>query len=1165
MTRFDLPAKPGTTRPPLPRHRSLRWRLPLLIVGLIITVLGAFLWAAYAQMERTLMEAGHARAQGAANQLVSLLGPSSQQRGAEMKRVASDPVLRNLLSDPSDANRAAAEARLRSSSLTGRQVLEVWNLDGGRVLALATPATIEETFPSPTAPMGDRLSLAASKSGLVISDVIEAIPSGSTTGPDTVGYLVMRRPVATSSPDTLNKLVGDGARIHLGGATGQWTDMVAIIPPSPQESSGPGVGEYRSTDGEARLSAVAEITGTPWLVSVEFPRAIFLAPARAFLYRTGLIALALVVIAGVLSRMATARITTPMAELTDASEAIASGDFSRRVEATRPDELGRLGLAFNSMVTQIQEANEHLMLAVQGSNVGIWERSADDADDRMYLSPQWKSMLGYADAELAGSRSIVRELIHPDDRAAVVAGAHACARGETEHWESEHRLQHRNGSYIWVLMRGVASRNADGSTVRLTGTQIDITAQKTAREHAMAQARQAAFIAEVAVALTEGGELREMLTRCARAMVDHLDAGIARVWTVGLIEPVLELQATAGIVTEADDTLARVPMGAFTVGRVAADRQAIIDNAVDASRYGSEGIVSHQDLHSYAGFPLVLGDRLVGVISMFGRKPLTASTLIALESVARTVALGIERKRLDDTRSRFENLLESATDFVTIGRLSGPPLYINRAARQALGIGQTEQIPSLFAFRPAGFQDLFEDTVLPTAIRDGMWRGQAAYISRSGGVIPVSQVSIIHKDASGGVQYLSTISRDISDELRAARERENLEEQLRGTQKIEAIGQLAGGLAHDFNNLLTIILGYATVLADQFDEGDARREDIEQIRRAGERAAQLTRQLLAFSRKQILHSVVFDPNQLIADVRPMLSRLVGEAVDVVVNCDPTVSAITFDRAQMELILVNLVVNARDAMPQGGRLTIDTADVELDEEFCRTHLSVEPGHYVRLSVTDTGVGIDEATMQHIFEPFFTTKARDKGTGLGLATVFGIVKQSGGSVWVYSEVGLGASFKIFLPATPGEKHVIAPRAPNPMPKGTETVLVVEDEAGVRILAEMVLKRAGYVVISAAHPAEAIKLAGNPQQRIDLLLTDVVMPDLNGAALSRQLCQARPGLRVLFMSGFADDAIENHGVAAAGTAFLQKPFTGSDLACKVRQALDEPALGVPAPPLV
>ena len=1146
-----------TTRPPLPARRSLRWRLPLQIVGLVVGVLAAFVWAAYAQMERTLSDVGLARAQGATDQLVGLLAPASQQRQVEMAKLAADPAVRASLLVTNDEAQEAARTRLRALVSSGRQVTEIWNRDGVRVLSLSTPANTEQTFPPSTAPTDVRLRLAKAEGSLVVADIIEPIPSAD--GSNRAGYLVMRRPVATSSPETLNKLVGSGARIHLGGGQGQWTDLTALIVPTPLERSlRPGAGEFHTADGEARFGAVSEIQGTPWLVAVDFPRAAFLTPATTFLYRTAGAALVLALIAGFVCRLSISRITTPLAELTDASEAIASGDFSKRVDSERPDELGRLGSAFNAMVTEIQEAHEHLMLAVRGSKVGIWEWNV--IEDRMYLSPQYRSMLGFGDDELQGGRAVVRALIHPDDYERVSAGVQACLSGKTATWECEYRLRRKDETYVWVLSNAVPSRDAEEQVIRFAGTSVDTTTQRHIREEALAQARQAAFVADVAVAMTERGDPRTVLARCAQAMVHHLDAGIARIWTAAITEPVLELQATAasGGLT-IDTTLARVNIGTSTVGRVAAERCVIVDNNVDVDRYRTEGILNPEGLTSYVGLPLVVGEKLVGTISMFGRKPISDSTIRSLESVARTMALGIERQRQDESRSRFEDLLESATDFVTIGQLAGPPLYVNRAAREALEIEPAEQVPSLFAFRPRGYEGVFNNTVLPAVLRDGVWRGRSDYVSRSGRIIPVSQVSIIHANATGNVQYLSTISRDISDELAAAYDREKLEEQLGRAQRIEAIGQLAGGLAHDFNNLLTIILGFANVLGAEFDAGDARRADVEQIQRAGERAAQLTRQLLAFSRKQVLSPVILDPNALIADIGPMLSRLLGESIELVINCDPDVSAIRFDPSQLELILVNLVANARDAMPSGGRVTIETADADLDQEFCRTHLSVEPGRYVRLSVIDTGTGIDDETKKRIFEPFFTTKGRDKGTGLGLATVHGIVKQSGGSVWVYSEPGLGASFKIFLPATSDAKPLPVARTVNEIPTGSETVLVVEDEAGVRVLVESVLSRAGYAVILAGHPAEAVQIAADAERHIDLLITDVVMPDLNGAALARELCRARPSLRVLFMSGFADDAIEHHGVEAAGGTFLQKPFTSSDLARKVRDLLDGRSQGL------
>jgi two-component system, cell cycle sensor histidine kinase and response regulator CckA len=404
-------------------------------------------------------------------------------------------------------------------------------------------------------------------------------------------------------------------------------------------------------------------------------------------------------------------------------------------------------------------------------------------------------------------------------------------------------------------------------------------------------------------------------------------------------------------------------------------------------------------------------------------------------------------------------------------------------------------------------------------------------------------------DATGRTILVRGVAQDVTS-------RRELEDQLQQAQKIEGVGQLAGGLAHDFNNLLTVILSYSTLLAEQLEEKDPRRQDVDQIHKAGTRAAQLTRQLLAFSRKQILHPVVLDLNELVNGISPMLRRLLGEHIALLVQNSPGPAPIKFDPGQMELILVNLIVNARDAMPGGGKLAIDVTEIDVDEEFARSHLAVGPGRYVRLSVADSGAGMDPATVKRIFEPFFTTKPRGRGTGLGLATVFGIVKQSGGSIWVYSEPGMGTTFRIFVPAARAPSASTGTTAAPTAPHGLESVLLVEDESTVRRLVETVLKRAGYRVLIAEHPHDAMKIAGDPTAHVDLLLTDVVMPDMSGPTLSLRLQEARPGLRVLFMSGFSHEAIEHHSVLQGGAPLLQKPFTGADLTRMVREVLDAPA---------
>jgi two-component system cell cycle sensor histidine kinase/response regulator CckA len=413
----------------------------------------------------------------------------------------------------------------------------------------------------------------------------------------------------------------------------------------------------------------------------------------------------------------------------------------------------------------------------------------------------------------------------------------------------------------------------------------------------------------------------------------------------------------------------------------------------------------------------------------------------------------------------------------------------------------------------------------------------------------------------GTIRQVSSFGRIFYDggaPLRAAgvsidvTERTELEERHRQSQKMEAIGQLAGGIAHDFNNLLTAIHGYSEILTEAIDSQSPLLTDVREIQRAADRATTLTRQLLAFSRNQILEPRILDLRESIHSMESMLSRLIGENIEVVARLAPDVGHVKADPGQIEQVILNLALNARDAMANGGTMIIELANAELDASYARRHASVAPGHYVRLSVSDTGTGMDAATRARIFDPFFTTKAHGRGTGLGLSTVYGIVKQSGGNIWVYSEPGRGSTFKIYLPRVDEPVDQPAPELAAASDGGAETVLVVEDEHAVRELVRKVLERAGYRVFVAATPHEAIAIAEQHPEGIDLLMSDVVLPQMGGRALAEELKAKTNGLRVLYMSGYTDDTIVHHGVLDPGTPFLQKPFTARALTNKVRELL-------------
>jgi signal transduction histidine kinase len=424
----------------------------------------------------------------------------------------------------------------------------------------------------------------------------------------------------------------------------------------------------------------------------------------------------------------------------------------------------------------------------------------------------------------------------------------------------------------------------------------------------------------------------------------------------------------------------------------------------------------------------------------------------------------------------------------------------------------------------------------------------------------VSETTILAALKAGAGDYLmkdnlTRLTAAVQRELRDAagrRERRRLEEQLRQAQKMEAVGRLAGGVAHDFNNLLTVITGYSELLLSDASLKEAQRSAVEEVRRAAERGGALTHQLLAFSRRQPLTPKIVRLNELVLNMEKMLQRLIGEDVQLIHTQHPEAGAVKIDTGHLEQVIMNLAVNARDAMPQGGKLTIETGNVEVDAEFAVTHLDLKPGPYVALAISDTGVGMDAETLSHLFEPFFTTKSPGKGTGLGLATAYGIIKQSGGSIVISSEVGQGTTVRIYLPRV-GEGAGTRPAATgaSEAATGSETILVVEDEPRVRKLILDVLAVRGYRALEATCGEEALQVCGTHRGPIHLLLVDVVMPGMSGPEVARQVQAARPHIRTLFMSGYTEDAISQHGVT--GSALLQKPFVPSALAQAVRLALD------------
>jgi len=516
-------------------------------------------------------------------------------------------------------------------------------------------------------------------------------------------------------------------------------------------------------------------------------------------------------------------------------------------------------------------------------------------------------------------------------------------------------------------------------------------------------------------------------------------------------------------------------------------------------------------------------------------------------------ALGRARQR--DALHRQERLLRQIIDanpsLIFVKDWDGRFVLVNEATAQVYGT----TVAALVGKTDADFNpNLDEVAHFLRHDRDVMSSGQPKVIAEEAVTNPTTRetrwfqtIKMPLRSPEEGTATLLGVSTEIT-------ERKRLEEQLLHSQKMEAVGQLAGGVAHDFNNILTAIVGYTDLLAAELGANEQQHEDLEEIRKAARRAAALTRQLLAFSRKQVLEPRIIDVNGVVMNLDKMLRSLISENIELKTVLADDLAAARADPNQIEQVIMNLAINARDAMPEGGTVTIETRNATLDDAYAAQHVSVIPGEYVMLAVSDTGCGMDEKTQSRIFEPFFTTKPPGRGTGLGLSTVYGIVKQTGGNIWLYSEPGKGTTFKVYLPAIAALPEDIGKVAPaEALPRRGGTVLIVEDDEQLRRLTHRALASQGYTVLEADRGSTALDIARRHKGHIDLLLTDVIMPDTNGRKLAETIRAARPGLRVLYMSGYPDGAIASHGMLEPGVAYLPKPFTTEAVTRRVREVLE------------
>jgi PAS domain S-box-containing protein len=522
-----------------------------------------------------------------------------------------------------------------------------------------------------------------------------------------------------------------------------------------------------------------------------------------------------------------------------------------------------------------------------------------------------------------------------------------------------------------------------------------------------------------------------------------------------------------------------------------------------------------------------------------------------LTFVSQQLASAVEHKKHEEalrrSESRYRSLVQSAVYGIYRSSLEGKFLDVNPALIAMLGYDSAEEVLGLDPRQDVFLNPEQHSRLMKEFERSGRLDDlEVRWRRKDGNAITVHLSGRAVNTPEGPDQVLEIIAQDVT-------ERRVLEDQFRQAQKMEAVGRLAGGVAHDFNNLLMVVSGYTEVLRERTERSNPLYPKIEAIQQAADRATTLTRQLLAFSRKQLLELKVVDVNAIVGDIERLLRPLIGENIELVTRLAPDLGRTRADAGQIEQVIMNLVVNSKDAMPDGGKITLQTANASLDEDLRREYSYIQPGPYVMLSVSDNGHGMDKETQARIFEPFFTTKGKSKGTGLGLSTVYGIVKQSGGYVFVQSEAGRGTTFRIYLPRVEDAAEPLGQvRAAQAALGGSETVLLVEDEESVRQLVRETLEAKGYKVLEADHGAAALRIVSAHQGAIDMLITDVVMPGMSGRELARQLATSHPQTKVLYLSGYTEDAIVHQGVLDPGTAFLQKPFTLQMLSRKVREVL-------------
>ena len=811
-----------------------------------------------------------------------------------------------------------------------------------------------------------------------------------------------------------------------------------------------------------------------------------------------------------------------------------------------------------------------LQLALRSGQIGLWDWNLKT--NEVYFSPEWKSQLGYEEHEISGQYEEWETRLHPEDRERTLAEIEAYLQGRSSEYSVEFRLRHKDGAYRWLYARGETLPDSDGKPSRILGCHVDITERKRMEEAYKNQSEQEHWFSQ---RLRDLFEISQTLARAettdemCRLAVDfgrrRLGYDRLGIWFIHESDP-KTMVGSYGIDENGqirDERGIRLPIPPENIPKPVLEEGSRYLIHRDSPLWNDR----EQDIGIGDNLiaPMHAASRLIGLISvdnLISHTPITDWQCELLCLYATHLAHLITLKSAEETLKRsektyrdaievaqaavyYQNYRTNEFDFVSpnIEQLTGYPpeefsreIYISLMRENVL-LGDLADLS-------------FEEASRKAKGGEGVsWKADNRIVTRNGEERWLANYAVQVRGEKGEVTGSLGILQDIT-------ERKHLEEQLRQSQKMEAVGRLAGGVAHDFNNMLMVINGYSDFALTKLLEGDPIRGDVQQIKEAGIRSAALVRQLLAFSRKQVFQPKSVDLEDTIKNMEKMLQRLIGEDIMLHIASEPNLGRVVVDPGQIEQVIMNLAVNARDAMPQGGKLAIEMTNAELDERFVRDHVGSVPGRYVKIAVSDTGIGMDKKTMSLIFEPFFTTKEAGKGTGLGLATIYGIVKQSSGYITVDSEPGQGANFEIYLPRTDTPAAAqLAEVNSSGQPKGSETVLVIEDDDALRAIVCRMLDKSGYNVMDAANGEKALSLCNLHPAPIHIAVTDVVMPKMSGCDLAGRLKELRPEIKVLFMSGHTEDAIGHHGVLEKDIAFLPKPFTSEALARKVREMLDAP----------